>query len=59
MTYNFDRDRWFENELSYLKEKRAKEKLSQEEYETELNRLVERYEEMADRLDIRYDYTGK
>ena len=59
MTYNFDQDKWFDNECSALNEKRDKGELSEEEYEAEMDRLVEKYEEMAERLNIRHDYSGK
>jgi len=56
MTYNFDPDRWFDNEESALKLRLAKGEIKKEQYDKEMELLVDKYEEMLKRLDVRYDY---
>ena len=50
MTYNFDPDRWYENELAVLKALYKAGELSAQEYEEVVNDLDRRYDEMLDRL---------
>ena len=59
MTYNFDPDRWFDIEESALKAKLAKGDIEKEQFEKEMELLAEKYEEMLERLDVRYDYSDK
>jgi hypothetical protein len=54
MTYNFDPDRWYENELAFLVGKRNSGELSQAEYEAAVRELDRKYDEMVDRLDGSY-----
>jgi uncharacterized protein (TIGR02118 family) len=54
MTYNFDPDRWYDNELAVLKEDRRTGKLSAQEYDAAVDDLDRRYDEMMDRLDGSY-----
>ena len=54
MTYNFDPDRWYDNERSALEATRKIEKWSVEEYERALEDLEKRYDEMIRRLDGTY-----
>jgi len=54
MTYNFDPDRWYDNECSAIEATRKKEKWTDEEYEMALENLEKRYEEMIRRLDGTY-----
>lgn len=56
MTYNFDPDRWFDNEEAALRERRRKGELDGPAFDAAMEELVRRYEEMLARLDIRYDY---
>jgi hypothetical protein len=58
MTYNFDPERWFENEEAALKERRRKGELDAAAFDAAMDALVQRYEEMLARLDIRYDYSN-
>ncbi|UCE54864.1 MAG: hypothetical protein JSV31_05320 [Desulfobacterales bacterium] len=51
MTYNFDPDRWYENELAVLKARFKAGKLSAQEYEEATNDLDRRHDEMLERLD--------
>ncbi len=54
MTYNFDPDRWYGNELAVLKERRRTGELNDSEYEQAVADLDRRYDEMVDRLDGSY-----
>ncbi len=54
MTYNFDPDKWYENELAFLEGRFKSEKISKEAFEEELEALNERYEKMWKRLDGSY-----
>ena len=54
MTYNFDPDRWYENERTALEARRRTEDWSDEAYETALADLDRRYDEMLRRLDGTY-----
>ncbi len=54
MTYNFDPDRWYDNERSVLEAARTIEKWSVEDYERALDDLEKRYDEMIRRLDGTY-----
>ncbi len=51
MTYNFDPDRWYENHRALLEQRRARGEIDMAQFEAELERLAERYEEMLSRLD--------
>jgi hypothetical protein len=57
MTYNFDPDRWFENKLAQLTAKKARGEITAAELDAEHARLVDEYEQMLQRLDIRHDYS--
>ena len=57
MTYNFDAERWFENMLGRLKARRARGEITAEEFDSGHARLVDEYEKMLQRLDIRHDYS--
>ena len=54
MTYNFDPDRWYENNREVLEERRRKGELDGAAFETELADLERRFGEMVDRLDGTY-----
>ena len=58
MTYNFDPDRWFDNEMAALDARRARDRLSDEEYKDENERIVNEYEKMLDRLEMQADYSS-
>lgn len=59
MTYNFDPERWFDNELSALETRRRRGEIDEPELAAARERLVDEYEKMLRRLDIRYDYSAK
>ena len=54
MTYNFDPERWYENELAVLKARCKSGELNAREYERAVADLGRRYDEMVDRLDGTY-----
>lgn len=54
MTYNFDVERWYETQLRLLDDRRLRGEIGREEYEAEVKRLDEGYDEMQDRLDRAY-----
>ncbi len=55
MTYNFDPDRWYDNQRALLEHRRAKGDIDERQFEEELERLGERYDEMLRRLDAPFD----
>ena len=58
MTYNFDPDRWYENERRALERRRLSEPLDPQQYQAALERLDRRLEEMLRRLDGTYRIPG-
>ena len=51
MTYNFDPERWYENEYSALKAQYKKGDLTDIEFEKACSDLLDRYEQMVSRLN--------
>ena len=51
MTYNFDPERWYENEYSALEAFHKKGNITDNEFEKTRSNLLQRYEEMLSRLD--------
>ena len=54
MTYNFDPERWYENERSAIEEEHRSGKQSPEQYYDSIDDLQRRYDEMIERLDGTY-----
>ncbi len=54
MTYNFDPERWYENEYSAVEVLHKKGKITVRELEEGRSDLLNRYEEMLSRLDGTY-----
>lgn len=54
MTYNFDPDKWYENEIAFFKNSYKSKKISEHEYKASLEELDRRHEEMWRRLDGTY-----
>ena len=54
MTYNFDPDRWYDNELAFLTGKFKAGDLSESAYEAAKADLDRKYDEMLSRLDGSY-----
>ncbi|MBW2368161.1 MAG: hypothetical protein JRH15_09775, partial [Deltaproteobacteria bacterium] len=51
MTYNFDPDRWYDNELAVIELELKTGKLSESEYNKAVEVLDQQYHEMWSRLD--------
>ena len=58
MTYNFDPDRWYKNELEFIKTEYNSDKITKQEFKSALKELRKRYEEMCDRLDGTYQISN-
>ena len=54
MTYNFDPDRWYNNEYAALEAQRKNGNLTDVEFEKACSDLLDRYEKMLSRLDGTY-----
>ena len=54
MTYNFDPDRWLDNELAALELELESGRVDESDLERHRDALMERYEEMVARLDGTY-----
>ena len=54
MTYNFDPERWYENEYSALEILHKKGDISDIEFEEARSDLLRRYDDMLSRLDGTY-----
>ena len=57
MTYNFDPERWHENEYSALETLYRNGTINDSEFEEQCANLLKRYEEMLSRLDGTYQIT--
>jgi hypothetical protein len=55
MTYNFDPDRWYENQRALLEHRRARGEIDPAQFEAEMERLGERYDQMLERLSGPFD----
>jgi hypothetical protein len=55
MTYNFDPDRWYDNQKLRLDARRAAGELDEAAYEAALEALDARYDAMCQRLDGTYE----
>ena len=51
MTYNFDPEKWYDNEKSLLEKRLSDGKIGKEEFEKELDALDRKLDEMWKRLD--------
>lgn len=54
VTYNFDPDRWYDNELAALEFALKEGTLKAAEFEKQKERLMDRYDDMVARLDGTY-----
>ena len=54
MTYNFDPERWYDDERGLLEARFRAGEMSPQEYQDALGDLDRRYDEMLDRLDGTY-----
>ena len=54
MTYNFDPDRWYDDERRMLEARFTAGEMNPQEYQDALSELDRRYDEMLKRLDGTY-----
>ncbi len=54
MSYNFDPDRWYENERALIAHRYEKGEITGREHEDAIRELDRRYNDMLDRLDGTY-----
>ena len=54
MTYNFDPDRWYENERALIEQRSKTGEINSREYEDAIRDLERRYNDMLARLDGTY-----
>ena len=54
MTYNFDPDKWYENELAALHTTYLAGKITRQEYEKATKELDKKHEDMWKRIDGSY-----
>jgi hypothetical protein len=54
MTYNFDPDKWYDNELFLIQAKLKNGEITQNEYDGAVEILDKKFEEMWERLDGTY-----
>ena len=54
MTYNFDPERWYDNERLAIEGDFRSGKLNAREYQAAIDDLDDRYDELVDRLDGTY-----
>jgi hypothetical protein len=59
VTYNFDPDRWYENERLVIDERFRSGKVNAREYQDAIDDLDCRYDDMLDRLDGTYQIPAK
>ncbi len=55
MTYNFDAERWLENQRALLEGKRRRGELDERAYAAAVEELERRYEEMTGRLNRSFE----
>ena len=56
MTYNFDPERWYEIERAAVEARHAAGAIDDAARQRALDQLLERYEELLERIDIQHDY---
>lgn len=54
MTYNFDPDKWYENELLILRSKYQAGEMTMDQYEKAMEELDQKQKKMWERLDGSY-----
>ena len=59
MTYNFDAERWYENQLRLLDHRLSAGEIDEAQYQLERGELDDQYEEMLRRLDGTYTLPSK
>lgn len=56
MSYNFDPDRWLENEQAALETRRRRGELTEAEFRQAWDALLDEYQKHCDRVNIRTEY---
>jgi hypothetical protein len=59
MTYNFDPDRWYEDEYALLEKESKLGRLTRAEFDRRVEVLTGKYDEMTARLDGTYQLPEK
>ncbi len=59
MTYNFDPDRWYDDEYSLLEQGLKKGRMTKGEFDHQVEALTGKYDEMTTRLDGTYQLPEK
>ena len=59
MTYNFDPERWYENERTAIDARFKSGEINARQYKDAIEDLDARYDDMLDRLDGTYQIPGK
>ncbi|MFN2357753.1 MAG: hypothetical protein ABR534_08440 [Desulfotignum sp.] len=54
MTYNFDPDKWYDDELSIIQAKQKKGEIPLEKYDLAVSKLDQKFADMWERLDGTY-----
>ena len=54
MTYNFDPDQWYENEIAFLENSYKTGKISEQGFKQASEKLNKQYEDMCNRIDGTY-----
>ena len=54
MTYNFDPDKWYDNEIAFLENNYESGKISEKEFKESLELLSNKHKEMWNRLNGTY-----
>ena len=54
MTYNFDPDKWYDNEIAFLENNYKTGKILETEFKESLELLSNKHKEMCDRLNGTY-----
>jgi hypothetical protein len=59
MTYNFDAEKWYENQKALLAARRERGELSDAEFALAIDDLDRRFDEMIARLDGTFQLPGR
>jgi hypothetical protein len=59
MTYNFDPDRWYDDEYFLLEQALKQGRMTRVEFDGKVAALSDKYDEMTARLDGTYEIPGK
>ena len=54
MTYNFDPDTWYDNEISVLTQQLNSKTITKDQFDLDMDLLEKRHEEMWNRLNSSY-----